>query len=103
MKAGPYSIEISEEAEFDFDKSYDYYYEISPNLADAFFKSIDTCFKIIQESPLSYQVIHKGIRRFTLKRFPFVIYYLVDNYIIKIIAIFHTSRNPKVWTERTEN
>ena len=103
MKAGPYSIEISEEAEFDFDKSYDYYNEISPNLADAFFKSMDTCFNIIQESPLLCQVIYKSIRRFTLKRFPFVVYYLVDNYTINIIAIFHTSRNPKIWSERTGN
>lgn len=44
MKTKPYSVEISREAESDFDKSYDYYYEISPDIADAFFKSIDTCF-----------------------------------------------------------
>jgi len=103
METRPYSVEISQDAESDFDKSYEYYLKISPDLADAFFKSIDDCFKIIKESPQSYQAIHKSIRRFTLKRFPFVVYYLVDNHTIKIIAIFHTSRNPKIWTERTSD
>ena len=102
MKTKPYSVEISREAESDFDKSYDYYYDISPDIGDAFFKSINACFEAIQELPLSYQVIHRNIRRFTLKRFPFVIYYVVDNQTIKIITIFHTSRNPKIWSERTE-
>jgi toxin ParE1/3/4 len=37
MKARKFSIEISDEAETDFDKSYEYYFEDSPKVADTFF------------------------------------------------------------------
>jgi plasmid stabilization system protein ParE len=102
MKGKPYSIQISEEAENDFDNSYEYYYDDSPNVADAFFQIINDSLEIIKKSPLSFQRIHKSLRNFTVKKFPFVIYYQVVDYTIQVIAIFHTSRNPKIWTERID-
>lgn len=42
MKVRPYSLEISEEAEKDFDKSYEYNYDESPNVANAYFQSINS-------------------------------------------------------------
>jgi addiction module RelE/StbE family toxin len=100
MKGKPYSIQISEEAENDFDKSYEYYYDNSPNVANAFFHLVNDSLEIIKTSPLSFQKIHKSLRKFTIKKFPFVIYYQVVDYAIQIIAIFHSSRNPKIWTKR---
>jgi toxin ParE1/3/4 len=103
MKGKPYSLEVSEEAENDFDNSYKYYFDDSPNVADTFFKRINTSLETIQKSPLSFQEVHKSLRKFTVKQFPFVIYYQVVDHTIRIIAIFHSSRNPKIWTERIED
>ena len=103
MKGKSYRLEISEEAENDFDNSYEYYYDDSPNLADTFFQRINASLEIITKSPLSFQVIHKTLRKFTVKKFPSIIYYQVVDCTIQIIAIFHTSRNPKIWTERIED
>lgn len=41
MKGKQFSIEISEEAENDFDNSYKYYFDDSPNVADAFYQLIN--------------------------------------------------------------
>jgi len=41
MKTKLFSIEVSDEAEIDFDKSCEYYYEDSPKVADALFKRIN--------------------------------------------------------------
>ena len=41
MKAKRFSIEVSDEAEIDFDKSYEYYSEESPKVADSFFRQIN--------------------------------------------------------------
>lgn len=71
MKEKPYSIEISEEAEDDFDNSYEYYYDDSPNVADAFFQLINDSLEIIKKSPLTFQKIHKSLRKFTVKKIPF--------------------------------
>ncbi len=45
MKASPYSLEISADAESDFDCSYAYYFNENPNLADAFFRCINSSFE----------------------------------------------------------
>lgn len=35
-----------------------------------------------------------------LRKFPFNIYFQVENCEIDILAIIHTSRNPKIWKKR---
>jgi toxin ParE1/3/4 len=103
MKGKSYNIDISDEAENDFDNSYEYYYNDSPKVADAFFQRINSSLETIKKTPFSFPEIYKSLRRFTVKKFPFVIYYQVVDYTIKVISIFHTSRNPKIWTERIED
>ena len=98
----PYSIEISDEAEYDFDNSYEYYFKDSPIIADAFFQRINISFESIKRIPYSFPKVYKNIRKFTEKKFPFVIYFQVEEFTIKVIAIFHTSRNPEVWKERDD-
>ena len=101
MKIKPFSIELSDEAEVDFDKSYEYYYEDSLKVADTFFKIINLGFENIKQNPNSFPIAHKDVRKFVVKKFPFVIYYRIVNTVIQVIAIFHTSRNPEIWNERT--
>jgi toxin ParE1/3/4 len=102
MKIKRYNLEISDEAENDFDNSFDYYYNESSQIANAFFQRINTSLEIIRKSPLSFQVIHKDLRKFSVNQFPFVIYFQVVDFTIRILAIFHTSRNPKIWKERLD-
>jgi len=49
MKGKPYSIEISEEAENDLDNSYEYYFDDSPQVADTFFRRINTSLVTIRK------------------------------------------------------
>jgi toxin ParE1/3/4 len=101
MKATKFSIEISDEAEIDFDKSYEYYFEESPKVADAFFKRINISLEDIKQNPFTFPIAYKEVRKYLVRKFPFVIYYQIDNSAIKVVAIFHTSRNPEIWNERT--
>lgn len=102
MKGNPYSLEILDEAEKDFDNAFEYYNNESFKVADKFFQCINVSMEIIKKSPFSYEETFMSIRKFTVKKFPFVIYYQIVDTTIRIIAIFHTSRNPKIWTERVE-
>ena len=100
MKIRKFSIVVSDEAEIDFDKSYEYYFEDSPKVANAFFKKINVSFEDIKQNPFAFPVAYKNVRKYVVKKFPFVIYYQIVNSSIKVIAIFHTSRNPQIWNER---
>ena len=101
MKAKKFSIEISDEAEIDFDKSYEYYFEDNPKVADTFFKKINISLEDIKQDPFTFPIVYKEVRKYLVHKFPFIIYYQIVNSTIKVIAIFHTSRNPEIWNERT--
>jgi len=92
-----FKIELSVEAEADFDNSYEYYAEQSPNLADSFYLSINQGFQNITNTPEGFQKIFMDIRRYVVNKFPFVIYYRVQSFSIQVIAIFHTSQSPQIW------
>ena len=100
MKTKSFSIELSNEAEVDFDRSYQYYYEENPKVANYFFKSINFNLENIKQNPKIFPIVHKDIRKYVVKKFPFVIYYKTVGTVIQVIAIFHTSRNPEMWNER---
>lgn len=95
-----YNIELSDEAEADLDDSYNYYNEISFSVADTFIKQIGLSFDFIKQNPEVSPVILRSLRKFVVVRFPFVIYYRLIEETIQVVAIFHTSRNPKIWNER---
>ncbi|MGX1025110.1 type II toxin-antitoxin system RelE/ParE family toxin [Flavobacterium sp. CS20] len=100
MKTKPFSLQLSDEAELDLDKSYEFYYENNPKVADTFFQRIKLGFENIKENPVTFPIAHKDVRKYVIKKFPFVIYYRIINTSIQVIAIFHTSRNPEIWNER---
>lgn len=100
MKKEPFSLQISDDAEVDLDKSYEYYKEENQKLADIFFNQIKLSLEKIKQNPHSFPIEYKDVRKFVVKKFPFVIYFQSHESIVKIIAIFHTSRNPEIWNER---
>ncbi len=95
-----FSIQISDEAEIDFDNSYQYYSEDSLKVADAFFKKINLGLENIRKQPTAYPVVYKSVRKYVVQKFPFVIYYQIEGAVIQVLAIFHTSRSPKIWNAR---
>ena len=103
MKNERYKIDFSNEAEADFDNSYEYYAIESQKVADNFYRQVNQSLKTISDNPQGFQRVFKNIRRYVIKKFPFVIYYRVENTTIQIIAVFHTSRNPEIWKQRIDN
>jgi len=102
MKQPVYKIELSDEAEEDFNNSYNFYAKESQKVADNFLKQVDSCFVQISKNPEGNTYAFGEIRKLVMKKFPFIIYYKVKETIIKVIAIFHSSRNPEIWKERVE-
>jgi plasmid stabilization system protein ParE len=100
MKTKSLNIEFSEDAEIDFDNSYQYYLKESVKVAEAFFRQINSSLRKIKKHPDLFPIVFKNIRKFNVRKFPFVIYYFTTIDSIRIIAIFHSSRNPQIWNQR---
>ena len=54
----------------------------------------------IADGPLKYQLIRSGIRRALLRRFPYAVYFAVEEDILVVLAVLHASRDPAEWQRR---
>ena len=69
-------------------------------LGDEFIEQVDVAFARIQRMPLVPAVKHRDARRVLLKRFPYAVFYHVDDDQITVLAVYHTSRDPQGWQSR---
>lgn len=92
-----FRIIISDEAKLDLEKHYLYYREFAnKKVADNFFKSFEQGKNSISENPY-FQIWFDEFRALPLKKYPFIIFFFIDleENIIVIARVFHTSQNPK--------
>jgi toxin ParE1/3/4 len=93
-------VAIRPEAEADLTEAYGWYQGCRDGLGDEFLLSVEAALDSIQRFPQSYPAVHKQVRRALLRRFPYGVFYLVEEEAIVVLAVFHASRNPKRWQER---
>ena len=95
-----YEIIVRPEAEIEVEEAYRWYESRRSGLGKDFVLEVDACFSAILRNPYSYPVKHKEVRRALLHRFPYSIYYLVEEDSIVVIAVFHAKRDPRIWQSR---
>jgi len=94
-------IFLRPEAEQDLYDAASWYETHRSELGHRFLDEALAAFASIAESPLQYPELRRGIRRKLLKRFPFAVFFRVNEGVIVIIAVMHGSRDPKKWKDRT--
>ena len=77
-----------------------YYAELNPRLAASFIKAVEGGIEDILRHPEAWRSVEEDIRRHLIKRFPFGIYYCIEESRIFIYAIMHMSRHPDYWKSR---
>lgn len=95
-----YSFVISEEATLDVMEALAWYKKRNSKLSERLKSEIDHGFEYIRKTPFSFQSKYRNIRVYYCKTFPYGIHFIVEDETIKIIAMFHTSRDPKNWQNR---
>jgi len=86
-------IEILDEAEKDLVDGFAFYERQSKGLGDYF---LDSIFSDVESLHLyaGIHALHFGYHRLLAKRFPFAIYYQIENDIVRVYAILDCRRNP---------
>lgn len=95
-----YNIELHEIAEEELWEAVDWYDAQKEKLGREFAKELQQTMQIIRENPSQFPKAFKDKRQAMLRRFPYVVVYEIHGTTVNVLAIFHTSRNPKVWRER---
>lgn len=95
-----YNLIIQPEAEADLDEAYDYLEAQKAGLGFEFLASLTDVTTLIEEAPEIYPEIYGDKRRAILKKFKYNIIYKIKGMDIYILAIMHSSRDPRRWQGR---
>ena len=96
-----YKLLIRSEMELDIEEAFEWYEEHNPGLGFEFIRAVDICLASIGRYPLAYPLVHREVRRALIRRFPYGIFYLVEEDTIVVIASFHVKRDPQQWQSQS--
>ena len=99
-----YRLDVQADAEKDLAEA-TFWYE---SQAEGLGLELLVCFKalsvLIQRHPLGYEAKYKikgrAVRVAMLNRFPYGVYFFVDETTIQIIAVMHAKRSERNWQKR---
>jgi toxin ParE1/3/4 len=77
-----------------------YYNRQVPGLGDEFADEIEAAVQAVVSSPLVWRVVEDDVRRYLVRRFPYGMYYSIENEVVIIWAVKHLHRDPDYWQER---
>ncbi|MDO5970033.1 type II toxin-antitoxin system RelE/ParE family toxin [Flavivirga aquimarina] len=95
-----YTVLVSDEAIFDITEASFWYESQKTGLSKKFQKDIKRGIDYISKQPETLQKRYGNVHIYFTNVFPFGIHYIIDKNTIKVIAVFHTSKDPKNWSKR---
>ncbi len=95
-----YNLILKSVAEQDISKAVEWYAKQAPHLPEEFITAIDYSLNSIKENPKHFQKRYGEVRIVFTERFPYGIYYTIEDDTVFVHAILHTKRNPNIGLER---
>ncbi|HHD75721.1 MAG TPA: type II toxin-antitoxin system RelE/ParE family toxin [Campylobacterales bacterium] len=87
-------LEFSELAQQELEDARDYYNLQQDNLGERFKEHIKESVENIREFPLLYPKVNDLLHRVVVHKFPYSLFYIVDETRIIIVSIAHQHRKP---------
>lgn len=91
---------VRPEAEAELSEAFDWYEERVSGLGSDFLLNVDAAFHSILRNPHLFPVVHNNLRRVLIRRFPYQIFFVLEDKRIVVLAVFHARRNPRRWMRR---
>lgn len=83
------------EVEEDAIAGYSWYEEKVRGLGEEFLRMFYACANELSRNAYLYQKIYGDFRRRLLRRFPYAIYFQIEEHVIVVFGLFHCARDPK--------
>lgn len=88
-------------ARAEFDAAIDWYERQQPGLGAEFASQVQVVFDRISATPEMHAVVHRDVRKASVNKFPYLIFYRLRTNKLVVISVFHNKRNPSIWRSRT--
>lgn len=95
-----YRLVSEPQADLEIEAAFQWYEKEQPGLGLEFLGELRATYNRIEEGPLQYQHLRSGVRRALLRRFPYAVYFAVEQSRIVVLAVLHASRDPAEWQRR---
>jgi len=98
----PYEVVIRSAAQTDVLDSAIWYEQQRDGWGHVFSTAILGTLQKVARNPETYPLVTERVRRASVDRFPFGVFYVVedDRERVVVIAVIHASRDPDTWTTR---
>lgn len=87
-------------ADKELDEAIEFYNNQFPGLGDQFYCEFESTIELIKRTLYGWRKIGENTRRINIKRFPFLVLYIIDNDDILITCLAHQHRNPRYYINR---
>jgi len=98
-----YTLRFLPEVEDDAISGYSWYETKSPGLGEEFLRMFYACAGDIPRNPLLYPKVHNEFRRCLLRRFPYAVYFIINNEQVIVTGLFHGARDPRAVASMLQN
>jgi toxin ParE1/3/4 len=97
-----YQVIVRPEAVREVQAAFDWYEERSAGLGLEFLRAADACLAGVQRNPQAFPKVYKAVHRVLMRKFPYALFYLIEEEKIVVVACFHAKRDPIDWLRRAE-
>ncbi len=94
------SLFLRPEAKTELRKTFEWYQERRVGLGFEYLRTVRVVLAAIERSPEMFPVALDDIRKAPLRRFPYVVYFVVLPAGISVLAVIHGRRHPRRWISR---
>ncbi|HYR30214.1 MAG TPA: type II toxin-antitoxin system RelE/ParE family toxin [Thermoanaerobaculia bacterium] len=77
------------------------YGEISSRLSARFGEELEHVFNNISSFPDMYPLVYRNFRRALLRKFPYSVFYVVEESFVLVVAVVHQARDESAWKRRS--
>jgi plasmid stabilization system protein ParE len=95
-----YSLVFHPDVQPEVDDAYQWYEQQQPGLGDDFLTAIEEVFDRLRRTPRIHGTVWQDVRRALPRRFPYAVYYRIQDDRVEVVAVYHTSRDPSGWQSR---
>lgn len=81
-------------------EAFQWYEARSTGLGHEFLRAVRVAFVTITRAPEQAPLVVDDIRKLPLRRFPYVVYFVVLPLGISVLAVIHGRRHPRRWQSR---
>ena len=93
-------VRFRTEAASDLESAAAWYGQQREGLGREFLTDVARALDLVAERPDAFPLVAHQVRRTLVHRFPYAVYYRVEDAFIDVIACLHTRRSPSIWRSR---